>query len=100
MMVSALAPADRAKAYALGEALHRAAALGDRRWTWFPTIESLVGELMRSLRPECCRSADVRDIAYRLVAAVDYREGGDSMFELALTEILAHGLPWPAEALS
>jgi hypothetical protein len=99
-MIATLAPADRRRLYDLAEAVHRAAALGERRWTWLPTVESLVGELMRSLRPECCGSPDVRDIAYRLVGVADYRSGYDSMCELALVEVLAHGRPWAMEAHS
>jgi hypothetical protein len=96
-MIATLAPADRAKAYALGEALHRAAALGDRRWTAFPAVRSCVKGLMSALRPDC-GAADVEEVAKRLVSVADYREGSDAAIQLALVEILAHGLPWPAEA--
>jgi hypothetical protein len=98
-MIAALAPTDRAKAYALGQALHRAAALGERRWTAFPIVRSCVGELMKSVRSDCT-DTDIEEVARRLVGTADYREGGDAAIELALVEILAHGLPWPAEALS
>lgn len=96
MMVSALAPDDRRKLYALGEALHRAAALGERRWTAFPIVRSCVGEVMASLRPESA-AAEVEAIARRLLTTVDYREGGDAAIELALTEVIAHGRAWSWE---
>ncbi|AZG75906.1 hypothetical protein [Methylocystis rosea] len=99
MILAALASADRSKLYALGEQLHRAAALGERRWAAFPTVRSHVGELMASLRPGC-EAADVEAIARRLVGTVDYREGGDAAIELAYVEVLAHGARWSAEALS
>lgn len=96
-MMATLAPADRRKLYALGEQLHRAAALGERRWTAFPIVRSCVEELMASLRPDCTK-ADVDEVAHRLLTSVDYREGSDAAIELAYVEVCAHGLPWPAEA--
>jgi len=96
-MIATLAPAARAKLYALGEALHRAAALGERRWTAFPAVRSCVEDLMAALRPDC-DAADVDAIAHRLVGVADYRSGYDSMCELALTEVCAHGLAWSWEA--
>ncbi|AZG76328.1 hypothetical protein [Methylocystis rosea] len=95
-MIATLAPADRAQLGRLGEALHRAAALGDRRWAAFPIVRSCVAEAMSTLRPHC-DAADVEEVAHRLVGVVDYRSGYDSMFELALTEVCAHGLAWSWE---
>lgn len=95
-MIAALASADRAKLYALGEALHRAAALGDRRWAAFADVRSHVEGLMTSIRPDC-GAADVEEVAERLVGVADYRSGYDSMFELALTEVCAHGRAWSWE---
>jgi hypothetical protein len=98
-MIAALAPADRAALYRLGEAVHRAAALGDRRWAAFADVRSHVEGLMTSIRPDC-GADDVEAVAKRLVGTVDYREGADAALLLAYVEILAHGRRWPAEALS
>jgi len=95
-MVSALHASDRRKLYELGEQLHRAAALGAGRWTAFPIVRSCVGELMKSVRPDCS-AADIDQVARRLLTTTDYREGGDAAVELALTEILAHGVAWSWE---
>jgi hypothetical protein len=99
MNMDALAPADRRRLFELGEALHRAAALGERRWTAFPAVRSCVGDLMSSVRPDCTAD-DVDEVARRVVGTVDYREGGDAAIELALVEVLAHGRAWSMEALS
>ncbi|MBG0797852.1 hypothetical protein IYX23_09230 [Methylocystis sp. L43] len=96
MILDALAPADRAALYRLGEALHRAAAIGERRWTAFPDVRSRVEGLMAALRADCS-AADAEEVARRLVGMVDYREGGDAAIELALTEILVHGVRWSWE---
>jgi hypothetical protein len=98
MNLAPLSSADRAKLYRLGDALHRAAAIGERRWTAFPAVRSCVGEAMAAIRPECV-DADVDEVARRVVGTVDYREGADAAIELAYVEVCAHGLPWPAEAL-
>lgn len=96
-MIAALSPADRAALYRLGEQLHRTAALGDRRWMAFADVRSHVNEVMASLRP-FGGADDVDEVAHRLVASVDYREGSDAALLLAYVEILAHGVRWSAEA--
>jgi|GEM_PF-5295659 len=98
-MIAALAPADRAALYRLGEAVHRAAASGEGRWASFPIVRSCVGELMASIRRDCS-AADAEEVAKRLVGTADYRERFDGAIELAYVEILAHGVRWSAEALS
>lgn len=97
MILAELAPADRRRLYDLGEQLHRAAAIGERRWTAFPTVRSCVGELMKSVRPDCS-AGDAEEIARRLVATVDYREGADAALLLAYVEVLVHDRPWAMEA--
>jgi hypothetical protein len=95
-MIATLAPADRAALYRLGEAVHRAAALGERRGTCAPIVRSCVDDLMASLRPDCT-NADAEEVARRVLASADYRERFDGAMELALTEILVHGVRWSWE---
>jgi hypothetical protein len=95
-MIAALAPADRAALYRLGEAVHRAAALGDRRWAAFADVRSHVEGLMTSIRPDL-GTDDVEQVAKRVLTSVDYRERFDGAIELALTEILVHGVRWSWE---
>ncbi|MBG0797169.1 hypothetical protein IYX23_05640 [Methylocystis sp. L43] len=95
-MIAALSSTDRTKLYALAEALHRAAASGERRWAAFPIVRSCVGELMASIRRDCS-AADVDEVARRVLTSVDYRERFDGAIELALTEILVHGVRWSWE---
>jgi hypothetical protein len=96
MNVAMLHTSDRRKLYELGEALHRAAASGERRWAAFPAVRSCVNELMKSVRPDCT-DADVEEVTKRLVGTVDYREGGEAAIELALVEVCAHGVRWSWE---
>jgi hypothetical protein len=95
-MILALSPAEHRKLYDLGEALHRAAALGDRRWTAFADVWSHVEGLMTSIRPDL-GTDDVEQVAKRVLTSVDYRERFDGAIELALTEILVHGVRWSWE---
>jgi hypothetical protein len=95
-MIAALSSTDRTKLYALAEALHRAAASGERRWAAFPIVRSCVDDLMASLRPDCT-NADAEEVARRVLASADYRERFDGAMELALTEILVHGVRWSWE---
>lgn len=95
-MIATLAPADRAKLYALAEALHRAAALGERRGTCAPIVRSCVDDLMASVRPDL-GTDDVEQVARRVLASADYRERFDGAIELAYVEVCAHGRAWSWE---